>query len=109
LGTVRLAGRGEDSGDGLSDVRHLLGWHTLYMSNSGQKVTGRDAADLASALEKAAAEGDTILHDWSDGRLRPPADIRSNARGFGWFNTLDGKDHLQHIAAFCRRGEFQIF
>jgi len=95
--------------DSLGDVRHFLPWQIEYISADGQIVTTEDAVHLAQAFARAAVDGDRILAQWIAGQIQPPAVIRTPSTGFRWFGTTDGKDHLEAVASFCRKGEFQIF
>jgi hypothetical protein len=95
--------------DPLRDVRHLLSWQTEYRSSDGQTVAESDAMALAKCLKRAATEGERIINEWASGGTQPVPGIRTDAQGFRWFTSADGKAHLENLANFCQGGAFQIF
>jgi hypothetical protein len=109
LGTRRIEFSNGIELDALRDIRHMLAWQTEYVSADGQTITKDDAAHLADAFARATVDGDKLLAQWNSGQMQPPATLRTPPTGFRWFSTLDGRDHLQAVADFCRQGEFQIF
>lgn len=106
-GTKRLDAKEGRLVDSLHGVRHLINWQTEYRSSDGQTISGSDAARLGDCLFTAAVAGERILADWATSNASIPG-IRTEARGFNWFTTAEGKQHLLDLAEFCRGGAFQI-
>jgi hypothetical protein len=108
-GTCRIELADGAEQDALRDIRHMLPWQIEYIASDGQTITREDATHLAEAFVRAALDGDRILAQWNTGQIQPTAVLRTPCTGFRWFNTSDGRHHLQAVADFCRKGEFQIF
>jgi hypothetical protein len=108
LGTRRQSIGTRSGADALESPLDYLPWQTDYTSSDGQTVTIRDANAFAQSLEKASTDSGRIIADWQQGRVKPQYVIRTPSTGFRWFSTPAGKEHLLSVAAFCRRGEFQI-
>ena len=109
LGTRQMAFTDGAKQEALEDIRHMLPWQIEYIAADGQTITREDAAHLAEAFARAAMDGARILTQWDKGQIQPAVVLRTPCTGFRWFNTSDGRDHLQAVADFCRKGEFQIF
>jgi len=74
-----------------------IGWPTDYSASDGQTVTQQDAASLADALDRAAAQGQRAVEQWQAGQNQPAQTPRTPPSGFAWFTTSRGRDHLRRL------------
>ncbi len=107
-GTRYVGPAGDGHVDLLQEVRHLVAWQTEYRSSDGQTVDQTDAAQLADGLNNALVRGKEIIGDLASRRIEMLPGIRTEAAGFRWFTTAEGKVHLKNLIDFCREGAFQI-
>ena len=94
-----------------ADEEEGRAWSGDYFTNSGQKVTAADAAQLADALERALDDVPDFYAAWhkavegKDGGPLIPVGVNLSP-----LEALSGenKPAVEEFIAFCRQGSFQI-
>ncbi len=95
-------------------VQQDSSWCGTYLTNDGQLVTTADAANLASALERALPD---LSDDVTDLTPLPQSPLeafvrvrqrQSRAKLLRMFGGED-KAYLKEFIVFCRKGGFEIY
>jgi hypothetical protein len=80
-----------------------------YVFNDGQRVHARDARGLAAALERAYL--DIPVQDTMTSKLNAKGSPKRGQKVtlLDWFSGDEGRELVKKCAAFCRKGEFEIW
>jgi len=82
-------------------------WPGNYDSNEGQRVTGADAAALATALQAALADPNRLVVEASLARELSES-LSAALGGAAPVDPPDGTEVLESLREFCHQGSFMI-